>query len=156
MSEFENMTDYRPPKSRSLVHRLPMDVRGIGEEVIHAISCGKMLMGWNDRLQLTIHGRAIPNTNIVDLIQYILYPEPDDDDTTEPPHGFDTFVEGLKSIGLESQWVRNEYVIEQLDANDNDWDTTDSEASESDDDDDMDGNNDKEDSKNSSSSGSEN
>ena len=156
MSVFEEYGYGSVAKSRDLLQRLPREVREIGEEVLHAISCGKKLMGWNDRLQLTIDGRAIPNTNITDLIQYILYPEPEDDDTTEPPHGFDTFVEGLKSIGLESQWVRNEYVIEQLDDNENEWDTTDSEASESDDDDDveMDGNVD-EDSKNNSSSGSE-
>ena len=115
MSEFESMTDYRPPKSRSLLHRLPMDVRGIGEEVIHAISCRKKNVGWNDKLELTINQRPIPNTNIVDLIQYILYPEDDDDDIVEPPRGFNSFVEGLKTIGLESQWIRNEYVIKPLD-----------------------------------------
>ena len=135
MSEFEDDLDYRQvPKSRDLLQRLPKDVRGIGEEVIHAISCSKKLVGWNDKLELVIKQRPIPNTNIVNLIQYILYPEEDDADMVKPPHGFDSFVEALKSIGLESQWVRNDYVIKQLDDNENEWDTTDSEESESDDD----------------------
>ena len=136
MSEFEDDLDYRQvPKSRDLLQRLPIDVRGIGEEVIHAISCGRKLVGWNDKLELVIKQRPIPNTNIVNLIQYILYPEEDDEDMVKPPHGFDSFVEALKSIGLESQWVRNDYVIKQLDDNENEWDTTDSEESESDEDD---------------------
>ena len=135
MSEFEDDLDYRQvPKSRDLLQRLPKEVRGIGEEVIHAISCGRKLVGWNDKLELVIKQRPIPNTNIVNLIQYILYPEEDDEDMVKPPRGFASFVEALKSIGLESQWVRNDYVIKQLDDNENEWDTTDSEESESDDD----------------------
>ena len=33
----------------------------------------------------------------------------------------------MKEIGLESQWVRNETVINALDNNQNSWDTTDEE-----------------------------
>ena len=132
MIEYEDDLGYRPvAKGRDLLQRLPKEVRGIGEEVLHAISCGKQLVGWNDKLELTIKQRPIPNTNIVNLIQYILYPETDDEDMVKPPRGFNSFIEALKSIGLESQWVRNDYVIKQLDDNDNEWDTTDSEKSES-------------------------
>ena len=44
------------------------------------------------------------------------------------------FLDALKEIGLESQWVRNETVINALDNNENNWDTTDEEddTSESD------------------------
>ena len=49
----------------SLLMQLPKDVRGIGEEVLQAIACGKKLVSWNDKLQLVIDDRAIPNTNIV-------------------------------------------------------------------------------------------
>ena len=102
----------------SLLMQLPKDVRGIGEEVLQTIACGKKLLSWNDKLQLVIDDRTIPNTNILELVQYILYPERDDE--IDPPHGFDLFVEELKNIGLESQWVRNETVIEALDDNEND------------------------------------
>ena len=43
----------------SLLMQLPKDVRGIREEVLHAIACGKKLVSWNDKLQLVIDDRAI-------------------------------------------------------------------------------------------------
>ena len=63
---------------KGLLKQLPKDVRGIGEEVLHAIACGKKLLSWNNKLQLIIDGRAIPNTNLVELVEYILYPEGDE------------------------------------------------------------------------------
>ena len=112
-----------------ILMQLPKDVQGIGEEVLHAISCSRQLLSWNNQLQLVVHNRSVPRTNIVELVQYILYPESKD---TSQPRGFDVFLEALKEIGLESQWVRNETVINALDNNDNDWNTTDDDSSASD------------------------
>ena len=109
-------------KVDELVVKLPKDVRDMGEEVLHAINCGKKLVGWNANEELTIDGVTVPNTNILKLVKYILYAE---DEHLKIPNGFNTFVEGLKTIGLESEWVRNESVKEELDINENDWNTTD-------------------------------
>ena len=68
-------------------------------------------------------------------MQYALYPEGEED--ANPPTGFKSFVEELQRIGLESQWVRNASVIDALDNNDHEWDTTDSESSASDEESDM-------------------
>ena len=112
-----------------ILMQLPKDVQGIGEEVLHAISCSRQLLSWNNQLQLVIHNRSVPRTNIVELVQYILYPESKD---TSQPRGFEMFLDALKEIGLESQWVRNETVINALDNNENDWNTTDDDSSASD------------------------
>ena len=112
-----------------ILARLPKDVQGIGEEVLQAISCSRQLLSWNNQLQLVIDNRSVPRTNIVDLVQYILYPESKD---TSQPRGFEVFLDALKEIGLESQWVRNETVINALDNNENDWNTTDDDSSASD------------------------
>ena len=109
-------------KVEDLVSKLPKDVRDLGEEVLHAINCGKKLVGWNGNEELTIDGVSVPNTNILKLVKYILYPE---DEHLKVPNGFNTFVEGLKTIGLESEWVGNESVKQVLDDNENDWNTTD-------------------------------
>ena len=114
-------------KVDALLRQLPKDVRGIGEEVLHTIACGKKLLSWNKKLELVVDNRPISNTNIIELTQYILYPE---DDDTDPPTGFERFVEELKRVGLEPQWVRNESVIKALENNENEWDTTDSESSD--------------------------
>ena len=47
----------------SLLMQLPQEVRGIGEEVLQTIACGKKLLSWNDKLQLVIDDGPIPNTN---------------------------------------------------------------------------------------------
>ena len=134
------MSDYGDHQHTCNVHKLlvqlPKDERGIGEEVLHAISCGKKLLSWNGKQQLVIDGRAIPNTNIIELVQYVLYPEGEVD--ANPPTGLKSFVEELQRIGLESQWVRNASVIDALDNNDHEWDTTDSESSASDEEDESD------------------
>jgi len=130
MSDYDLEQRHLNCRVDGLLNQLPEDVRGIGEEVLHTIACGKKLLSWNNKLQLIIDGRAIPNTNIVELVEYILYPE--GDENADLPPGFDTFIKALKGIGLESQWVRNERVIEALDNNENEWDTTDSESSEED------------------------
>ena len=118
-------------KVEDLVSKLPEDVRDLGEEVLHAINCGKKLVGWNGNEELTIDGASVPNTNILKLVKYILYPE---DKHLKVPNGFNTFIEGLKTVGLESEWVRNESVKQVLDNNENDWDTTDESDSEEEDD----------------------
>ena len=86
--------EWHHQKVEDVLAQLPKDVQGIGEEVLHAISCGRQLLTWNDKLQIVIHNRPIPRTNIIDLIQYILYPESED---TSKPRGFD-------ARGIERDW----------------------------------------------------
>ena len=121
--------EWQTQSVEDILMQLPKDVRGIGEEVLQAISCGRQIVSWDDKLKLVINNRPVPRTNIVELVQYVLYPESKE---TKEPRGFDSFLEALKEIGLESQWVRNESVIHALDENENDWNTTDEEDSESD------------------------
>ena len=80
------------------------------------------------KLELFRMGKAVPGTNIVHLLEYILYPE---EKGSIPPPGFDEFLDGLKKIELESQWVRNASVIEELDDNENGWDSDGMASSES-------------------------
>ena len=107
-------------KSEDVLQLLPRNVRGIGEEVIDAMVCGSDVLSWNEKLELFKMGEAVPGTNIVHLLEYILYPEEED---SIPPRGFDQFLDGLKKIELESQWVRNASVIEELDNNEDGWDS---------------------------------
>ena len=47
-------------KVEDLVSKLPKDVRDLEEEVLHAINCGKKLVGWNGNEELTIDGCLFP------------------------------------------------------------------------------------------------
>lgn len=114
-----------------VLNLLPENVRGIGEEVLNAMACGQRILSWNDKLQLVVFDESIHGTNIVDLLEYVLYPE---SKASKQPKGFDQFLHGLKQIGLESQWVRNTSVIEELDQNEIELDnSTDEEDNQSDD-----------------------
>ena len=108
--------EWYQPNVEDVLEQIPKDVQGIGEEVLHAISYGRHLLSWNEKLRLVINNRPVLRINVVDLVQYILYPESED---AKAPRGFDTFLEGLKKIGLKSQWVRNETVNNALDNNQN-------------------------------------
>ena len=48
--EYLDTRSMRMEKMNSLLKQLPSNLRGLGEEVLHTISCGRILMGWNDRL----------------------------------------------------------------------------------------------------------
>ena len=52
---------------------------------------------------------------MIELVSYLMYPS---DDRLEKPKGLDIFVDALKDIGLDSKWVKNEDVIQELDEED--------------------------------------
>ena len=89
--------------------------------------CGPSELNWNHQLRLIVDGRVKQKTNIVELVEHLLYPERKGVDT---PNGFDMFVDGLSRIGLESHWVRNEYAKEKLDENERMYDTNSSDESD--------------------------
>ena len=107
-------------KIKRVLKELPGDVRDNGEEILHAIACGTSLLDWDHNLRLVVAGRVIHNTNIIELVEHLLYPEREDGDN---PHGFDMFVNELSHIGLDSQWVKNEYAKKILDDNERMYDT---------------------------------
>ena len=78
-----------------------------------------------------LYNRSLPNTNIVDLVAHLLHPH---DGRVEEPKAISLFVQALKDIKLESEWVQNELVKDILD----DASDSEDESDEGDDDDDSD------------------
>ena len=87
-------------KSADLLQLLPREVRGIGEEVINAMECSQQILSWNEKLELYKDYKTVPGTNIVQLLEYILYPQ---DEDSLAPTGFNEILDGLKKIELELQ-----------------------------------------------------
>ena len=52
---------------RDILRLLPRDVQGVGEEVLHAMACGKDIFYWNENLQLVVEGSVVRGSNIVDV-----------------------------------------------------------------------------------------
>ncbi len=80
-------------------------------------------------MQLIVDDRVVPRTNVADLVAHVLYPH---DERMKDPRGFTVFVQGLKDIGLESEWVENEIAKSVLESVEDDTGET-SEDADSDD-----------------------
>ena len=86
--------------------------QNIAEEILHSIICSSDHLDWKeDSMEIKIDGRVVRGSNIIDLVQYLLYPE--DANIAEPSALFE-FVKALKMIGLEPDWVCNEKVAAEL------------------------------------------
>ncbi len=110
---------------------MPFDIQDAAKEILNAILTSKNTIGWNSKLQLIVDDRVVPRTNVADLVAHVLYPH---DERVKDPRGFNVFVQGLKDIGLESEWLENEIAKSVLESAEDDTDET-SEDEDSDDDD---------------------
>ena len=85
-----------------ILSRMPLDIQDDAKEILNAMLTNKNTIGWNRKLQLIVDDRVVPGTNVTDLVAHVLYPH---DECIKDPRGFTVFVQGLKDIGLESEWV---------------------------------------------------
>jgi len=97
--------------------------------IVDAMLISKSLLRWNRDFELVIKDDIIPNTNVPELISHALLPINMKD---RPPNGFSKFVKVLAILGLESQYVENEYAEEILDGSESSSDS-DSSSDSSDD-----------------------
>ena len=94
----------------TLIH-LPLDVQDDAEVILHTIECSNENIDWDDEYRLIVNDRTYYHTHMIELVPYLLYPV---DYRLERPKGIDIFVDALKDIGLDSKWVKNEDVREEL------------------------------------------
>ena len=99
-------------KIYNVLTEIPSALRENATEMMDAILTSEELFNWDRQLRLITDGRTHPNTNMADLVAHLLYPH---DEHVEEPKGFQVFIEGLKDIKLESEWVENELVKDVLD-----------------------------------------
>ena len=99
-------------KVYEVLRELPPHLRGAAREILDAMLAGGDVVNWDQEHRLMLDNRSLPNTNIVDLVAHLLHPH---DDRLEDPKGFTLFIQTLKDIRLESEWVQNELVKDMLD-----------------------------------------
>ena len=121
-------------KVYEVLRELPPHLRGEAMEILDAMLAGGDVVNWDRQHRLMLDNRSIPNTNILDLVAHLLHPH---DDRLEDPKGFTLFIQTLKDIRLESEWVQTELVKDMLDNNDSDSEdeSVDDDADDDDDDD---------------------
>ena len=129
MSECSDDDDFPRGKIFGALICFGEDERKNATQILHAILCNTDILNWKENtLEIIVNSRPMRNTNIVDLIQYILSSE---DEGVPKPFGLEEFVEALKRTGLESEWVKNEAIADELDTVDSDEETKSEEETES-------------------------
>ena len=116
----------------TILSRIPFDIQDAAKEILNAMLTSKNLIGWDTSLRLIVDDRVIPKTNVADLVAHVLYSH---DERIPDPRGFTLFVQGLKDIGLEPEWVENKVAKSILESTEDDTGETSEDDSDSGDDD---------------------
>ena len=115
-----------------IINQIPNNLVHRARPILDIMILSKRLMRWNRDLELVIRDDVVPDTSVPELIVHALQPiNPND----RAPNGFSEFITELGILGLESQYVKNEYAVQVLDA-DSDGDSSDAESEEMESDDD--------------------
>ena len=78
------------------------NVSSILAKILHV---GEDTMSWNDRLEMMINREHFPNSNIIDLLQYV-FGEEIIMRTADVPLAGKEFYMALIEIGVPSSWLR--------------------------------------------------
>lgn len=71
-------------------------------EILHKIYSKPAIISWNEKLEVRINKKLFPNSNIIELLRYLLR-EPDAD---SPPTAQFEFRTALKHLGVNPTWMR--------------------------------------------------
>lgn len=86
---------------QDILASVPPSLRRRAGLLLHRVKLSRYI-GWNDRGELVLNGKAIPDTNMIDLINDALRER----QQFQPP-GRALFAEGLKALNIPRDWVRN-------------------------------------------------
>ena len=85
--------------------------RDTAEKILHSILTSGDILTWNPQKEMVHHARNIPNTNIIDLLDYTLLPY---EAHIPEPRGLELFIKGLEEIGINKTLIENEYLLTKL------------------------------------------
>ena len=97
-----------------ILSQIPTSLVSRAKPIIDIMLVSKSLLRWNDDLELVIKDDVVPDTNVPELIVHALIPI----DKEQAPSGFSEFVQALGILGLDSQYVENEYARQILEGSD--------------------------------------
>ena len=85
--------------------------RDTAEKILHSILTSSDILTWNPQKEIVYHGRNIPNTNIIDLLDYtlLLY-----EAHIPEPRGFDLFIKGRAEVEINKKLIENDYLLTKL------------------------------------------
>ena len=91
--------------------------RELGYEILNEFIVSGDYLAWNDKGKMIIDGRRVRGSNIAELIEYMLNVH--DENDTEPC-GLTKFIDALKEIEFDSQWLVNENIAHDFEGRNED------------------------------------
>ena len=123
-----------------ILNQIPTSLVNHAKPILDIMLVSKSLMRWNRNLELVVKDDVVPDTNVPELIVHALQPIKMNE---RAPNGFSEFITCLGILGLESDYVENQYAVQVLDENSNSSDDDSSDDDNSDGDSSDDNNSDK-------------
>ncbi|GFT52599.1 uncharacterized protein NPIL_268301 [Nephila pilipes] len=106
--EFNQMSSNKDAERISIesdvLNNTPVRRKKQAQKIMNFIQQNSNSLSWTNNKELTIKKTILPNTNIVDLVTFLLK------DRKTEPNGLQSFVDALKEIEFPSQLIKNKYL----------------------------------------------
>ena len=101
-----NGSEYEQSIMNVLENMVP-DAMPDAEMIMHTMLCCKDIARWDHRRRLIMEGHTIPNTDVAELLEYVVLPY---NKNIPKPHGLELFSCCLNRIGVDTKHIGNQCV----------------------------------------------
>ena len=103
-STSDEESDDEEPRIKDVLNNLSNAVsRKHASELLHSMATSKNILFWTPSGLLLQNQRAIPVTNISELVEYVLLPH----NVVVKPRAVNTFLDGLAELGVNKRLIKN-------------------------------------------------
>ena len=111
-STSDDESDEEEPRIKDVLNNLSNAVsRKHASELLHSMAASKNILFWTPSGLLLRNQRAIPVTNISELVEYVLLPHNED---VAKPRALNTFLDGLAELGVNKRLIKNKKTSKRL------------------------------------------
>ena len=108
----DDESENEEPRIKDALNNLSNAVsRKHASELLHSMAASKNILFWTPTGLLLRNQRAIPVTNISELVEYVLPPHNED---VAKPRALNTFLDGLAELGVNKRLVKNKKLLSDL------------------------------------------
>ncbi|GFS75796.1 uncharacterized protein TNCV_1848861 [Trichonephila clavipes] len=104
--EFDRMNssdEIRINIENEIFNQMPLKRKYQAEKIMELLQQNSASLSWTNEKELMIKHKILPNTNIVDLVAFLLK------DRKTEPNGLRNFIDVLKEFDFPSQLIKNRY-----------------------------------------------
>ena len=111
-STSDEESDDEEPRIKDVLNNLSNAVsRKHAPEILHSMAASKNILFWTPSGLLLRNQRAIPVTNISELVEYVLLPH---NEYVAKTRALNTFLDGLAELGVNKRLIKNKKLESDL------------------------------------------